>query len=286
MTTLKQQQVQITVMITALQSSLVRLIAFESNDERNNEIKRAIFLHCAMILFYQKLNTLLDSPTFIQFFNKKLSRLLDEKSNKSLFLADLSTFKLPTYLEAQELISMVEFSAVILSETQKSLADNEREGDTFRIAGLILGILFAMGFVALGITIVSLPPEILYTLSDTSIIIGSVAGIFLTMLLVGLICDRQHSSYIDYSLKLFDELGPINTARTTLSLASEINFNKKTICPTGNLQKVSDFSIKEPLSESETKINIYRNTQSLFFSLPKEYTIAEADLTAIPCTKA
>lgn len=272
MVTLKQQQAQINVMITALQSSLERLISVESNDE----IKRAIFLHCAMILFYQKLQQLLVSSKFIDFFNKNLSHLLDEESNARLFqeLKIPYKFELPDYLTTQKLFFMVEFSAVVVSEAQKSLDEYENEGDKFRKAGLILGVLFMIGLVALAITVVAIPIATIISLPALPII-ASFAGVLVMMLLAGLICDRQHRTYVDYSLEMFKELAPVKHDIHAVYLSEAINSNKATIYPKGELNLPY---IQNLLPENEAQKNIFRKIQPLFFALPKEHTITQDDL--------
>ncbi len=265
MLTLEQQQVQINVMITALQSSLERLISVENNDE----IRRAIFLHCAMILFYQKLQQLLVSSKFLDFFNKNLSHLLDEKSNTRLF-QELKTpykFELPDYLTTQELCFMVEFSAVIVSEAQKSLDKYENAGDKFRKAGLILGILFMIGCVALVIALVALPVSL-----PALPVVVTFAGVLVMMLLA----DRQHRTYVDYYLEMFKELAPIKHDIHAVHLSAAINSNKATIYPKGKLNLPYTQNL---LPKDEAQKNIFRKIQPLFFALPKEQTITQDDLT-------
>lgn len=272
MVRLEQQQAQINVMITALQSSLERMTSVESNDD----IKRAIFLHCAMILFYQKLQKLLDTSKFKDFFNKNLSHLLDENSNTLLFqeLENTYNFELPGNLMPPELVFMVKFSAVILSECSKSLGalNNSDEDVSLLIpaAGLlakcfILLVIYAA--LLLTPTIMSLP----FALPLSFIAVVLFATYFFKKSADELDLIRQLHSVA----KMWTEFACVPGE----DLSNLISSNIATIYPNGELEIPC---IQNLLPEIITEKNMYRRIQPLFFALPDELIITQDDLATKP----
>ena len=126
MRTIDQQRQQITVMVNTLRASLERILSFN----RNAEVEKAILLHCGMILFYQRLDALLVSPELIELVNENAPVLLNEEGCETVFNQLNCGYTLN--LKDQELIFMVQFSAIIVPELKKIL--NEKSNNAGRMA--------------------------------------------------------------------------------------------------------------------------------------------------------
>lgn len=268
MNTLEQQIKQISVMIHALQANITLLLGMTSDDE----VKRSIFLHCAMILFYQELETLLNSKKFITFFNENLTHLQDDESNSTCLKALDSryTFDVPEHLSTNEILVMIQFSAVITSEAYKALIAYDEKGDKLRITGLKFLTGFVLGLLLLGISVLILS-SVGIQLSLPAlpgIIVASIAAGLLLILGVAVIYDRRYRPYAHNYLALSNELVPLQNDKSLSSLSLSINNKIKDIYPQGELE-AQDASI---LKTNEEPL-VFAKMQQLFFKLPEELSI-------------
>lgn len=268
MRTIEQQRQQINVMVNTLRTSLERILSFG----RDAEVDKAILLHCAMILFYQKLDALLESPKFISFFNKNLAHLQNEEKCAELFEQLIPPYKFArlSQLTAQELFFMIEFSSVVMLEAQKALDKHEEHGEYLRKTGVFLACAFTLGFAAFGMAIVILPTTA-FSFFPTLLTVLSLS----LVLLIGLIYGRLHDLNVRESLEMFKELQPVKHDIHVVHLKAGIEKNKS------NIYSKSNFDvpyIPDLLPEVESTKNVFGKIQSLFFKLPKQLTICQNDL--------
>ncbi|MDP3788739.1 MAG: hypothetical protein Q8Q60_05495 [Candidatus Chromulinivorax sp.] len=168
----------------------------EQNNDRISHLKKAIYLHCAMIYAYQELHTLLDNPKFIHFFNHNFSSLLNNNSEKSNLLSSITP---PNDLSVQELFFMSEFGSILSKKTQESLSIYKERAEKYSAHGnppLIINIL--MGYIFLGVVTGMLwslgLPLIAPALSG--IICSSIAGaLFIGLLVWG--ARQLYSKWLD-----------------------------------------------------------------------------------------
>lgn len=260
MRTLAQQQEQIKFIINTLQLGLGRMLSINFGDLKD---KKTIVLHCAMILFYQKLDRLLTSPKFISLFNKNLSHLLHEEKCAELFSQLMPPYKfdLPPELTSQELFIMIKFSSVLLLEAQKILDHHETRKTT------LLKISFGEFLLSMTLYCVLagwLSPKqtAFFPLLYSSLILLLLS--FITLLLTRCRSQMHH------------ELQPFQYPANILHLTNEIEANKLTIYPevTFDLPNIPDL-----LPPSKLKNNAFGLIQSMFFKTEKLY-INDHDLEA------
>lgn len=252
MRTLAQQQEQIKFIINTLQLNLGRALSINRGDLKD---KKTIVLHCAMILFYQKIDRLLSSSKFISLFNKNLSYLLHEEKCAELFSQLIPPYKfdLQPELTAQELIIMIKFSSVILLEAQKILDHHKKRRTT------LLKVSF--GAFLLSMTLFCAAAGWLTPKEAAFFPVLSGSLILLLLSFIGFSLSRCRS-------QMHQELRPFQYPDNILHLTNEIEVNKRTIYPevTFDLPNIPDL-----LPPLELKNNAFGLIQSMFFKTEKLY---------------
>ncbi|HVT62798.1 MAG TPA: hypothetical protein VHD33_04845 [Legionellaceae bacterium] len=273
MRTIEQQREQIKMMIAALRLSLSRLCAFK---EKSAEIDNALYLHCCMIVFYQRIDALLASSQFITFFNKRLTHLLNEKQCSTLFkkLEPPYRFEIPVDLSEKEWKALLQFAALLPFEAQEALNKRRKYADTLNTLGVEFGVSGIFGFIAISLVLVSFPPTT-FALSTILISLASVC----MLLLIGYILELLYRSEIAIFMDITKELSPIRVRLR--SLYQDIVDSTTSICP-NNSVKIPNIYDDLPTEENDLdKKNNFAKLQASFFQLPKEFTISSVDLESV-----
>lgn len=261
LTKLEQQKKKLTLIIQALQSSLMILLEAELCEQSNGRIshlKKPIYLHCAMIYTYQELHALLDNPKFIHFFNHNFSSLLNSDSEKSSLLSSIT---LPVDLSLQELFFMSEFSSILSKKIQESLSIYKERAKKYSADGnppLIINIL--MGYIFLGAAAVVLwslgLPLIAPALSG--IICSSIAG----ALFIGLLVWGARQLYSKWLNRVHSEIdAPSKTLRLLESGGIKIDHGEI------NIKSQKKFQFHNPEPDASNVAASLSKIQGSFFAL-------------------
>ena len=268
---LVQHKQQLDRLIDALQTSLGRLLTQEDSED----IKTAIFLHCAMIVFYKDFRWALTNNTFsdrsfVACLNEKFPYLFDERVCTDLFscLETQYQFTLPSHVASQELLCLLEYVAVLMSEAQcllNTINDKKKNFETWG-GGLVVGSGLAM-----------LVCKFIETVSISALpwLLPLFTGIAMLLLVGGVIALYQSASARCKSWETDRSFFPLWQNHDVNYLDREMR-RKRSYIYSG-----ADFKIPatpKVLIENDCEKNIARIVPSLFFKLDKSLTITQEDL--------
>ncbi len=268
MRTLEEHQEQLDLLIKALEASLVRLLS----KKKGKAVNTAIYLHCAMIVFYKDFQKILckQETNPIEFLN--LAHLYDEFTCTGLFnsLDVQYQFISPAHVTSPELFFLVKLSTVIMSEAQNTLKKLDDKKKNFDTRGRILLISAILTMVALKL-IEAVFPTFIALPALMPFIIGV---IFLLLLGAGVSLCQGVSTY-KHSLKIQSMFSTLWQKENLDDLDREIRRKKGYIQVEPNCDIPP---IPQLLRDNECGKNTFRIVQPLFFNLDKKLTIVQEDL--------
>lgn len=269
MSVLEQHIEQLLLLVKSLQKNL-EILLHKGND---SDIQTAIYLHCAMILFYQKFLRILRANTMKEYLVELLdtTNLKEKNVCQNLFnhLNIKYKFTTPSHLSSEKLCFMLQFTTVVLSEAQN--LKNELETKKANISARA-NIFFACCILTAILTKVLMEFP---TLLAPSLLINFLL-ISTFVFLIGAVIFFLQATLIDKrNINLSHLFRPFFNINNATELDKEIRRNKDYIYAAENYDVPP---IPDVLVKNECGKGTFRVVPSLFFKLDNSLMFVQDEL--------